>query len=317
MASSPSDNVTVATALLFARASRGSDRVILPINKSAARADSELPEFYCVHSVSGAAGADFLDLAQRLDETVSFYGLQAPPRLMEDAQFGRSIGEVADHYIKELVKFRPEGRLTIGGYCIGAIIALDMARKLRAMGRQIGPVVVIDGAPENVLVPGLRRAGYWSAMARNVPRWLVHSDLMRGRSFRSWMRSLTKHLISIGKGAVGLKRTEKFGGGYALDRVMDLSRFPQAQRLFINRLFSAMFNYFPERYTGEVIVYEASVAPLLYQAQIGRVWREIATHCQIIEILGTHIGIIHEPYVAKLAEDLHARLQRVGSSLTH
>jgi hypothetical protein len=128
------------------------------------------------------------------------------------------------------------------------------------------------------------------------------------------MWSLSKHAIAIGKGAMGLKRTEKLGGGYAIDRVMDLSLYPAAQRLFINRLFSAMFSYFPEAYPGEVIVYEAKVAPLLYLPQVGRTWRNVAPRSEIVGIVGTHIGIMHDPYVSALADDLRARITQYFAS---
>jgi thioesterase domain-containing protein len=310
MTASSTSNVTSANSMLFARAMKGSERVLLPINEGAMRADARRPGFYCVHSVSGAAGTDFLNLARRLDRTLNFFGLQAPPKLMNDAAFGASIDSMADHYIKALVKFQPEGPLMIGGYCIGAIIALDMAKKLRAMGRELGPVIAIDGAPENVPVLSAWSPRYWAEMARNVPRWLLHADLMRSRSVHSLMWSLSKHAIAIGKGAMGLKRTEKLGGGYAIDRVMDLSLYPPAQRLFINRLFSAMFSYFPEQYPGEVVVYEAKVTPLLYLPQVGRSWRKLAPRSEIVSLVGTHIGIMHDPYVSALADDLHARVTK-------
>jgi thioesterase domain-containing protein len=306
-ASSPS-NVTSATSMLFARALRSSERVLLPINESAMATDVPRPSFYCVHSVSGAAGTDFLSLARRLDRTVNFYGLQAPPKLMQDPQFGASIEGLADHYINALVKFQPEGPLMIGGYCIGAIIALDMAKKLRAMGRELGPVIAIDGAPENIDVLSAWHPTYWAEMARNVPRWLMHADLMRSRSVHSLMWSLSKHAVAIGKGALGLRRTEKLGGGYSIDRVMNLSLYPAEQRLFINRLFSAMFSYFPEQYPGDVVVYEAKVAPLLYLPQVGRTWHRIAPRSEIVGIVGTHIGIMHDPYVSALADDMRARV---------
>jgi len=294
--------------MLFARALRSSERVLLPINESAMATDVPRPSFYCVHSVSGAAGTDFLSLARRLDRTVNFYGLQAPPKLMQDPQFGASIEGLADHYINALVKFQPEGPLMIGGYCIGAIIALDMAKKLRAMGRELGPVIAIDGAPENIEVLSAWNPTYWAEMARNVPRWLMHADLMRSRSVHSLMWSLSKHAVAIGKGALGLKRTEKLGGGYSIDRVMNLSLYPAEQRLFINRLFSAMFSYFPEQYPGDVVVYEAKVAPLLYLPQVGRTWHRIAPRSEIVGIVGTHIGIMHDPYVSALADDMRARV---------
>jgi thioesterase domain-containing protein len=310
MTASSTGNVTVANSLLFARVLRSSERVLLPINESAVRADTQLPAFYCVHSVSGAAGTDFLNLGQRLERTVSFYGLQAPPKLMQDDQFGASIESLADHYIKALVTFQPEGPLMIGGYCVGAIIALDMAKKLRAMGREVGPVIAIDGAPENVAVLSAWNPRYWLDMARNVPRWLSHSDLMKNRSLHSLMWSLSKHAIAIGKGMLGMTRTQKLGGGYAIDRVMDLSLYPPAQRSFINRLYAAIFTYFPEEYPGEVILYEANVAPLLYQPQLGRIWRKIASRSEIVGITGTHIGLMHEPYVSAIADDMCARVTK-------
>jgi thioesterase domain-containing protein len=310
MTASSTSNVSNANSTtLFARALRGSERVLLPINEGAMRQDATRPAFYCVHSVSGAAGTDFLNLARRLDRTVNFYGLQAPPKLMQDdPEFGASIEGLAEHYIKALVKFQPDGPLMIGGYCIGAIIALDMAKKLRAMGRKVGPVVAIDGAPENVTVLSAWNPRYWAEMARNIPRWLLHADLMRSRSLHSLIWSLSKHAIAIGKGALGLKRTERLSGGYAIDRLMDLSLYPPEQRLFINRLFSAMFSYFPEPYPGEVVVYEAKVAPLLYLPQVGRTWRTIASRAEIVAIVGTHIGIMHDPYVSALAEDMRKRV---------
>jgi thioesterase domain-containing protein len=183
-----------------------------------------------------------------------------------------------------------------------------MAKKLRAMGRELGPVIAIDGAPENIDVLSAWHPTYWAEMARNVPRWLMHADLMRSRSVHSLMWSLSKHAVAIGKGALGLKRTEKLGGGYSIDRVMNLSLYPAEQRLFINRLFSAMFSYFPEQYPGDVVVYEAKVAPLLYLPQVGRTWHRIAPRSEIVGIVGTHIGIMHDPYVSALADDMRARV---------
>jgi thioesterase domain-containing protein len=308
MTASPGSNIVNRNSALFARLP-GSERVVLPINDSAMRADSPTPALYCVHSVSGAAGTDFLNLAQRLDSTVGFYGIQAPPKLMLDPEFGGSIESLADHYVKALVKFQPRGPLMLGGYCIGGIIAVEMARRLRAQGREVGPILAIDGAPENIgAVLSRWQLGYWLEMGRNLPRWIMHADLMRSRSLHSLLRSVSNNAIAIGKGVLGLKRGEKLGGGYAIDRVMDLSLYPPAQREFINRLYAATFAHQPENYSGEVVVYEARVTPLLYLPQVGRIWRKYAPQCEIVSIVGTHIGIMREPYVAHLAQDMRARV---------
>jgi thioesterase domain-containing protein len=311
MRASSGANLTSSTRTLFARAVRGSERVILPINDSALRADSPIPAFYCVHSITGAAGIDFLNLAQRLDRTVGFYGIQAPPKLMQESEFGASIEALADHYARAVVKFQPDGRLVLGGYCVGAVIALEMAKLLRAQGREVGPILAIDGAPENVGIMLSRwRPRYWLEMAANLPRWIQHADLMRSRSLHSLLRSLSKHAVAIGKGAMGLRQGEKLGGGFAIDRMMDLSLYPPDQRLFMNRLYAAMFAYLPGPYAGEVIVYEAKVTPLLSLPQIGRIWRKFAPQAEIVRVVGTHIGMMHEPYVDALAEDICERVTK-------
>jgi thioesterase domain-containing protein len=309
MNASSGANLTSHNGTLFARALRGSERVVLPINDSAMRADAPNSAFYCVHSVSGAAGTDFLNLAKRLDRTVGFYGIQAPPKLMQDAEFGGSIEALAEHYAAALAKFQPEGPLVLGGYCVGAIIALEMAKRLRAQGREVGPILAIDGAPENIgMVLSRWKPQYWLELVRNVPRWIMHADLMRSRSLHSLLRSLSNNAFAIAKGVLGLKRGEKLGGGYAIDRVMDLSLYPPAQRVFINRLYAAMFAYLPEKYSEDVVVYEAKVTPLLYLPQVGRIWRKYAPQSEIVSIVGTHIGMMQEPYVANLADDMRARI---------
>src|ERR1700744_4969570 len=131
MSATPNTAITTNSALLFMRASRNSERVIVPINDSALGGNEACPAFYCVHSASGVAGTDFLDLAHRLEPSIRFYGIQAPPKQMPQAEFGKSVESLAEYYADALVKFQPTGPLLLGGYCVGAVIALAMTDRLR------------------------------------------------------------------------------------------------------------------------------------------------------------------------------------------
>jgi thioesterase domain-containing protein len=302
------------TSALLGRASRNSDRVILPINDCALAKDSQSPAFYCVHSASGVAGTDFLALEQRFEPAIRFYGIQAPPKRMLDVNFGSSVESIADHYAEALDKFQPKGPLILGGYCVGAIIALEMADNLRARGREVGPLFVIDGVPENtgVTLPrwSLRN---WVDLVRNLRGWLVHGDLMRSRTLRSLIWSLTNNAYAIGKAAVGLKRGEKLGGGYSIQGMMDLTPYQPPHRMFIDRLFAALFAYIPRKCSGTVVVYEAKITPLLYLPQIGRTWRKFAPQSEVVDIIGTHISMMREPYVDALANDMRQRIAQFSS----
>jgi thioesterase domain-containing protein len=303
------NNLNRDTTTLFAQASRNSARVIIPINECALQADGQRPAFYCVHSASGIVGADFADLAQALDPEIRFYGIQAPPKQITDSKFGESVESVADHYAQALVNFQPSGPLVLGGYCLGAVIALAMAENLRARGRLVGPLVAIDGVPENTGI-ALRRWNphYWLELFRNLPGWMNHGDLMRSRTLRSLVWSLTNNAYAIGKRVIGLKRGEKFGGGYGIEGIMDLSNYPPLHRSFINRLFAAMFVYVPPHYSEKIVVYEARITPLLYLPLIGRTWRRYASQSEVVRIVGTHISMLRQPYVHALAADLRKRL---------
>ena len=50
-------------------------------------------------------------------------------------------------------------------------------------------------------------------------------------------------MSALGKGLLGLDRARKLGGGYAIENIMDVSRFQPAHVSFINRLFNALFAY--------------------------------------------------------------------------
>jgi thioesterase domain-containing protein len=302
------------TSALFGRASRHSERVILPINDSALTADTQIPAFYCVHSASGVAGTDFLALAQFLEPSIRFYGIQAPPKQMLDLTFGNSVESIADFYAEALVKFQPQGPIVLGGYCVGGIIALEIANNLRARGRVVGPLLVIDGVPENTGVTLPRwTLRNWLDSVRNLRGWLVHGDLMRNRTLRSLIWSLSNNAYALAKAAIGLRRGEKFGGGYSIEGMMDLSPYQPSHRLFIDRLFAALFTYVPRAYSGTVVVYEAKIKPLLYLPQIGRTWRQFAPQSEVVDIVGTHISMMREPYVDALANDMRQRISEFFS----
>jgi thioesterase domain-containing protein len=277
--------------------------MILPVNDSALNEDGSSPAFYCVHSISGTVG-DFLNLAHKLDPAVRFYGIQAPPKQIRDVNYGHSIESIADQYVDALMKFQPQGAIILGGYCIGAVIALEMAKKLRACGRDLGPLLVIDGAPENVgAALSHWKPRYWLELTRNLSGWAAHGDLITNGSLQAWVRSIFQKSSAIGRSFIGLRRGMKLGGGYVI-----YGDYPPAHKLFIHRLLGALFAYVPERYSQDVVVYEASVTPVFHLPQYGSTWRKLAPQTEVVRIVGTHIGMMREPYVDGVAKHMHKRI---------
>jgi Thioesterase domain len=153
--------------------------VILPLN------DVGLgPSFYCVHSIGGGA-VEFQHLARMLGPKQSFYGIQVPT-CRRNAEFARSIKEMSRYYVDELVKFQPKGPFLLGGYSIGAAIALEVSQQLIARGRQVSLLVVFDGELFNTGGEiSSRNPLYWLKLLLNMPRGIFEELMKDPRRFAS------------------------------------------------------------------------------------------------------------------------------------
>ncbi len=302
-----------ALSALFARASRNSERVIFRINDSAFESAGARPAFYCIHSLSGAGGTDFSHLARLLPD-VRFYGIQAPPKKMSDAEFGRSVSSIADYYADALINFQPNGPFLLGGWSAGAIIGLEIAQNLRVRGRDVALFVAIDAVPENTSAAyGPWHPVYVLELISNVPSWFVSENPIRIEGLRSMVRRTCKKMVALVRISLADKAGHAFANGFLVEGFMDLSRYPDDQKSFMKRLYNALLEYAPKTYAGNVVAYEAQIKPLLRLPQVGRVWGKIAPGAKIVSIRGTHLSILREDDVSALAEDLKIRIAQTIS----
>ena len=102
-----------------------------------------------------------------------------------------TIEGMAAKYGEEVVRVLPAGPLIIGGYCFGAVIALEMAHQLREQGREVQLLVIID--PENLANgPGWTwaprrqtRKEFLLWLIRGGPRlWYRYASVIFTRKFR-------------------------------------------------------------------------------------------------------------------------------------
>ena len=92
----------------------------------------------------------FLPLSRQLGRTQPFYSFEAPgvdgtqPPLT-------SIEALAAHYLSDLRAFQPEGPYFIGGFCLGGIVAFELARQLRVEGQDVALLALIESpSPEGL-----------------------------------------------------------------------------------------------------------------------------------------------------------------------
>ena len=99
--------------------------------------------------------------ARFLSPAQPFYCLRAlsvPPRLGPHA----AVEAIAAGHLAEIRAVQPAGPYLLGGECIGGIVALEMARQLRAQGEEVSLLCLLDTAPPALLLK-LREQRKWAA----------------------------------------------------------------------------------------------------------------------------------------------------------
>ncbi|GAB6054334.1 hypothetical protein JCM17960_31540 [Magnetospira thiophila] len=99
-----------------------------------------LPVFYVAPGHGDLVS--FSVLARRIDPSRPFYALVPPRRPGEDLRL--EIDQLAQRYVTEMCTRQPNGPYVIAGFSLGGVVALEVARLLRAQGRTVAPVILLD-----------------------------------------------------------------------------------------------------------------------------------------------------------------------------
>jgi thioesterase domain-containing protein len=113
------------------------------------RSEGSKPPFFCIHSEGGNV-LEYVRLAEHMSHDQPFYALQAQG-LKGDRIEGHSVEEMAQHYLEEMKTRQPQGPYFIGGYCLGGLVAYEMARQLEEKGDQVAFLGLISAySPDHV-----------------------------------------------------------------------------------------------------------------------------------------------------------------------
>ena len=104
------------------------------------RGNGRVP-FYYFHGDILGGGFYSRKLAQLLGTDQPFYAL-SPPRL--DGERLPTVEEMASEQRRALQERQPRGPYAVGGFCIGALVAYEVARQLAASGHDVECAILID-----------------------------------------------------------------------------------------------------------------------------------------------------------------------------
>jgi thioesterase domain-containing protein len=246
---------------------------------------------FLVHPLSGELLL-YRHLVQGLGPDQAVYGFQARG-FTEGEPPLETIEEMADLYVESLLAFQPEGPYLLAGSSLGGLIAFEMARRLRSLGREVALAALLD-AP----VPG--RA------AKDDGPGEAELDLLRyatgGRTARTLedLSRLTPDqrlelILAEGRAAGGL------AAGMGVEELGRLVGILEANR-------RALRAYRPE---------PAGVRATYVRAAEGvrgdSAWKPLALGgLEVHEVSGSHLGMHFPPHVHALAARLASCIERAA-----
>ena len=253
-------------------------RLVSKVNKVVrlSRGSANL-SIFLIHGVGGDLnGLD--DLARQIGPEYTVYGIQASMLDME-VDKSKTIDDLAAEYTAFICSASKHKDIVVGGYSSGSVIALAVADRLKSVGRHVPLLIAIDGAPCNTRVS----QSFWS----------VASITSLGRQLRK--RTFCANLRSIAN-SLDLARYDKIAPkDPMIDRGSLIRLFNKGlndtHKAYIKAIISAVYNYQPPYYNGNVLILESDIQPLLENRQVGRVWKAIASHSKCIIIPGDHGSI--------------------------
>ena len=112
--------------------------MLLPIRTSGAK-----PPLFIVHGLNGIMAIGHF-LADMLPPDRPIYAINASGMDGRETKNIIKVEEMALTYVEEIIDARPSGPLLVAGLCTGSLVAIEVVRELRARGREVGPVILID-----------------------------------------------------------------------------------------------------------------------------------------------------------------------------
>jgi amino acid adenylation domain-containing protein len=262
---------------------------------------------FLVHGVGGGMFWGYSNLARHLGKEQPIYAFKS--RGLEGQPEFESIEEMAESYLADLRRLRPQGPYYLGGYCFGGLVAYEMARRLQAEGEKVPVLAVINSNPPNSCYTRFR----WTLpltyrWAKNVSRrTLVSLQTRPGR--------LCAHLCYRTRGLVKRLVVGRGESTPDINDYLDLSQYTEEQRKVWATHARALVNYFPGDYPGNLTLFRSPVHLMFCSFERDYGWGDHVQGKVTVRIIpGMHETIIEEPNVARLASEVESCLRAATES---
>lgn len=256
------------------------------------------PPVYLVSS--GGFILEQVELAREIRHPGPIYGLHLPGVDGAEPVLDR-IDAMGRYFVEHVRRFQPEGPYHVVGYSFGGLVAVEMARVLRAERQPLGLVALLDA---NVIEK------FWPA-----PAWrhflLRRAALRLGAIGR---RPLAETAVELG----GLVR--RLPARVARRLFRDQAEPPARSAYYIGGLppnlqrvrdgaIEAAEYYDPAPLDARITLIKSAQGDP-HACDPALVWRRLISRLEIATVPGTHTTMLRPPFCRALAEEISVRLAR-------
>ncbi len=254
-------------------------------------------------------------LAARLAPDRPVYAIRAATKRDSAAhRFDRtnSIRELAARYIDEIRAVQPQGPYTLGGACLGGVVAFEMAQQLRARGEVIGAPVLLFDSFVGKIEEDWR--GYASRTLSSVAERLG-ADPNAGRSdlARVLLAGVATQpmevvkLVPLAARSLARRGRDLLRRARLLQRLQDLGPSDgspsieqeqlETMRAFLERSVRLVSEYDPVPYPGQAVLLKATTG--VDPEPLWTPW--VTGGLETYVMPGEHLDMMEEPWVQRTA----------------
>jgi oxalate---CoA ligase len=244
-------------------------------------------------------------LARHLGPDQPFYALE--PRGLDGADEPLTdVAAMAAYYIKTIRSLQPHGPYALGGLCFGGVIAFEMAQQLRSQGEPVALVALLDSGIKSGYNNASRSWPRLETFSKRLPPWLIGALELNGSQWLDLVR--LKHSMIKAKFGSRNGNAQRLN---LIDEMADLSGFSEQHRKVAYAQHRAMRNYRPNVYPGQLTLFRARMQPLFSSHKPDKGWGRLAAGGLEIRVVpGNHLGMLQEPHVRILGQELTACLEK-------
>ncbi len=257
--------------------------------------EGEGAPFFCVHPLGGNVLV-YSKLAGALAPDHPFFGLQSVGLEDPYAILLESVESIAERYLLEIRAAFPQGPYILAGWSSGGMIAMEMARQLKADDGQSAPLILLDaiaptpphGVRDNIIE---NEVDFFASVIRNGAGLEVETPPPGGDETARLNLLLTRTLELAREG-------DFLPAGATPETALRLLRVFKANHL-------ACENYCPEPYEGRSALFHAVEADAQRSSDLGDDWKPwIAGSFTQVAVPGDHRTMLHSANVQTLADKM-------------